>query len=141
MKGAMQHQADTLRLGRVRVREFELAENLRLADHHRVEARADAEQMAYGVAPLETIERAGEQRGVDLAIGGKETYATSSIARAGSAATPMISTRLQVESSAASASAGALPFRRASAEAISPSRIGQPLADRDRGGAMIDARG
>ena len=68
----MQHQAGGARLGRAAVRDLELAEDLRLADHHRVEARADAEQMAHGVRSLEAIERAGEQSSVDLTVGGEE---------------------------------------------------------------------
>ena len=68
----MQDEADAARLGRLRVRELELAEDLRLADHHRIEARTDAKQMADGVAAVEMVERVGERVAIDFAIGGEK---------------------------------------------------------------------
>src|SRR6202041_532077 len=57
---AMQNQADAARLGRLRIRELELTQYLRLADDHRIETRADAKQMTRGVASGEIVNRFGE---------------------------------------------------------------------------------
>ena len=68
----MEHQPDGRGLGRLRVGELQLAENLRLADDHRIEAGADAKQMAHRVAPVEVVQRIAERAALDLAIGGEE---------------------------------------------------------------------
>ena len=68
----MQDQADAARLGRLRVRELELSQDLRLADHHRIETRTDAEQMAGGVAAGEIVNRFGERVVIDFSIGGQK---------------------------------------------------------------------
>src|SRR5579862_4254746 len=68
----MQNQADAARLGRLRVRELELTENLRLADDHRIETRADAEQMARRVAAGKTVNRIGELGLSDSSVGGQK---------------------------------------------------------------------
>jgi hypothetical protein len=72
VKRAMQNQPDAARLGRLRVRELELTQYLRLADHHRIETRADAEQMARGVAAGETVNRIRELGLRDSSIGGQK---------------------------------------------------------------------
>ena len=138
MKGTMQHQPGGARLGRVTVRQLELAEDLRLADHHRVETGADAEQMAHRVAALEAIERAGEQRGVDLAVGGEK--ATDFVDSAGW----VLGHADDLDAVASRNQRGLGQRRRPILEP--PERrddfavaIGQPLADRDRGRAMVDA--
>ena len=68
----MQNQADAARLGRLRIREFELTQYLRLADDHRIETRADAEQMTRGVAAGETVNRFGEFGLRDASISGQK---------------------------------------------------------------------
>ena len=72
VKCAMEHQPDRRGLRRLRVCEFQLAKNLRLANDHRVEARADAKQMADRVAPAEVVQRLVERGAFDLAIRGEE---------------------------------------------------------------------
>ena len=79
MKCAMEHQPGRFRLDRLSIGGFELAKYLRLAYHHRVQARADPEQMAHRVAPFVTVKRWRERasstsrssrqklRGLDLA--------------------------------------------------------------------------
>ncbi len=47
----MQRSADGMRLRRGDVRVFHLSENLRFTDEHRIEARADAEEMLDGALP------------------------------------------------------------------------------------------
>ena len=54
MERAVEHQAGGAGLGRLRIGDFQLTQDLRLAHDHRVETRADAEQMARGLAPLNT---------------------------------------------------------------------------------------
>src|ERR1700682_5760009 len=72
VKRAMQHQADAARLGRLRVGELQLAENLRLADDHRVEARADAEQMPRCFTAGETVYSIAPQISRDASIRGQK---------------------------------------------------------------------
>src|ERR1700719_4039721 len=68
----MQNQSDAARLGRLRIRELELTQYLRLADDHRIETRADAEQMARGVAAGETVNRIRELGLRDSSISGQK---------------------------------------------------------------------
>ena len=117
----MEDQAGGARLGRLRIGVFELAEDLRLADDHRIETRADAKQMAHGGARLMPVKRGGERGGIDAAIARQKARSPGPGARSLTAVTPIISTRLQVEISATSWIAGAASFRRASAATISPS--------------------
>ena len=72
MKRAMEHQPGGAGLGRLRVGDLELTEDLRLADDHRVEARADPEQMAHRVAAVEAVERAAKSAALDPAVGGEK---------------------------------------------------------------------
>src|ERR1700676_1527551 len=72
MEGTMQHQTRATRLGGAAVGQLELAKDLRLTDHHRIEAGADPEQMVRGITALEAIERASEKRRIDFAVGGEE---------------------------------------------------------------------
>ena len=53
---AVQHRAGGADAGGAGVELLQLAEDLRLADHHRVEARGDAEEMADRVAPASSVE-------------------------------------------------------------------------------------
>jgi len=137
MKGAMQHQAGTLRLGCVAVSQLELAEDLRLADYHRVEARADAEQMERGVASLETIERTGEHRCVDLAVAGEKAHRFVDRARRiGRYADDLDTVAGRNQRGLCQSGSATLQARKRRDDFAAA--IGQPLADRDRGGAMID---
>src|ERR1700722_17457562 len=72
MKRAMEDQAGGPGLGGLRVRVLELAEDLRLADDHRIETRANAKQVAYGSAGFMPVKRAGESCGIDAAIARQE---------------------------------------------------------------------
>ena len=58
---AMQYQARAVRLGRLCVGDLELPQYLWLADYHRIETGADAEQMTRGIAAGETVNRLGER--------------------------------------------------------------------------------
>ena len=133
----MQNQADAARLGRLRVRELELTEYLRLADDHRIETRADAEQMTRGVAAGETVNRFGELGLRDSSDQRTRNLSVSSAARDASVATPTTSTRLQVEISAASVDRGrrfAQPAERGNDLIVGKRK---PLAQRDGGAAMV----
>src|SRR5260370_35837621 len=68
----MPPRADAGRLGRLRVGELQLSENLRLADYHRVEARADPKHVTGGFAPGETVTRVIEHSPLYGSIRGQE---------------------------------------------------------------------
>jgi hypothetical protein len=138
MEGTMQYQTGATRLGGAAVGQLELAEDLRLTDHHRVEAGADPEQMVRGVTALEAIERAGEQRRIDFAVGGEEPrglvdgacgvgrYADDLDPVAGRNQRGLSERRRTILE----------PAERSDDFAVG---VGQSLADRHRGAAMIDA--
>ena len=73
-----------------------LAEDLRLADHHRVEARRDAEEMAHGFATPVGVEAARQLVGPEpMRVGEKRRQLGRD--RSGSRPQATTSTRLQVE--------------------------------------------
>src|ERR1700730_15353621 len=138
MEGTVQHQADAACLGRMDVGKLELAENLRLADHHRIQTGADAKQMARGVTACEPIERASKERRVNFAVGGEKIY--SFIAGAGG-----ISRHADyLDPVAGRDQRGFGDCRRTlpeSAERLHDLFIGirEPFTDRDRSNAMVNA--
>ncbi len=68
----MEHQSGAAGLDRLRVCDFKLAEDLRLADYHRVETCADPEEMTGCLAAGKIVERRCKCFGCDAAIGGEE---------------------------------------------------------------------
>jgi hypothetical protein len=138
MEGTVQHQADAACLGRMDVGKLELAENLRLADHHRIQTGADTKQMARGVTACEPIERAGKERRINFAVGGENIY--SFIAGAGG-----ISRHADyLDPVAGRDQHGFGDCRRTLPEPAERRHdlfigIREPFADRDRSNAMVNA--
>ena len=99
VEGAGHHQveesAERAVLFGHRVGAFELAENLRLADDHRIEAGRDAKQMADRVRAVVAVQIRHHPGSFDGAGFGEECF--DGAAEAASSAVAAISTRLQVD--------------------------------------------
>ncbi len=115
---------------------FHLAQNLRLAHHHRVQAGGHAEQMANGVLVAVLIEVRRENRRVEAEV----PMQKAGRSWASGVIPPMarISTRLHVETIMHSVTPGTAARARV-ASGRSSRRDGDPLAQLDGRGFVVDA--
>jgi len=68
MKQAVEERSHGMRLRRNRMRFLHLSENLRFADHERVESRGDAEQMPRDLAVGEVVHMWLKRASIDLVV-------------------------------------------------------------------------
>ena len=64
----VEDQSGSLEFGGVPVSGFDLAENLRFAEHHRIEARSDAEEVADRILTLVIVQMFADLFGIDVVI-------------------------------------------------------------------------
>ena len=106
VEAAMQHAPRRADGRGHRVLLLQLAEDLRLADDHRVEARGDAEEVAHGLAPVMHVEVRRQRVGVDAVRAARGTTAGSAATASASLPQATTSTRLQVETITPSSTPG-----------------------------------